>query len=46
MREAENRTCIITLRLSDLKSPASLTSFLRRHELTKENVSIENEDNY
>ena len=33
------RTCMITLRLSDLKSQASLSLLLRHHELTNENVS-------
>ena len=32
-------TSIITLRLSDCKSHASLTLFIRHHELTNENVS-------
>ena len=36
---AVNRTSIITLRLSDCKSQASLTLFIRHHELTNENVS-------
>ena len=34
-----NRTCMIMLRLSDLKSQASLSLFLRHHELITENVS-------
>ena len=42
MAAAENRTCIITLRLSDLRSQASLRLFLRHQELTNE--PIENED--
>ena len=33
------RTCIITLRLSDFKSQKSLTLLLRHYELTNENVS-------
>ena len=37
--EAGNRTCIITLRLSDFKSQTSLTLLLRHYELTSENVS-------
>ena len=42
---AVNRTSIITLRLSDCKSQASLTLFIRHHELTNENVSyFENEE--
>ena len=36
---AGNRTCIITLRLSDFKSQTSLTLLLRHYELTNENVS-------
>ena len=36
---AGNRTCRITLRLSDFKSQTSLTSLLRHYELTNENVS-------
>ena len=36
---AENRKCIITLRLSDFKSQTSLTLLLRHYELTNENVS-------
>ena len=36
---AGNRTCIITLRLSDFKSQTSLTILLRHYELTNENVS-------
>ena len=40
MAEEENRTCIvITLRLSDEKSHAILTLFLRNHELTTKSVS-------
>ena len=31
--------CVITLQLSDFKSQASLSLFLRRHELTNNNVS-------
>ena len=34
-----NRTCIIMLRLSDFKSQASLSLFLRHYELINENVS-------
>ena len=37
--EAGNRTCIITLRLSDFKSQTSFTLLLRHYELTNENVS-------
>ena len=33
------RTCIITLRLSDFKPQKSLTLLLRHYELTNENVS-------
>ena len=36
---AGNRTCIITLRLSDFKSQTTLTLLLRHYELTNENVS-------
>ena len=36
---AVNRTSIITFRLSECKSQASLTIFIRHHELTNENVS-------
>ena len=36
---AGNRTCKITLRLSDFKSQASFSLFLRHHELTNEKVS-------
>ena len=36
---AGNRTCIITLRLSDFKSETSLTLLLRHYELTNENFS-------
>ena len=36
---AGNRTCIITLRLSDFKSQTSLTLLLRHYELTNENLS-------
>ena len=36
---AGNRTCIITIRLSDFKSQASLTLLLRHYELRNENVS-------
>ena len=36
---AGNRTCIITLRLSDFKPQTSLTLLLRHYELTNENVS-------
>ena len=36
---AANRTCIITLRLSDFKSETSLTLLLRHYELTNENFS-------
>ena len=36
---AGNRTCIITLRLSDFKSQTSLTVLLRHYELTNESVS-------
>ena len=39
MSAAENRTCIFTLRLSDLRSRASLSLFLRHHEETNTNVS-------
>ena len=39
MTAAENRTCITTLRLSDNKLLVSLSSFLRHHELTDDNVS-------
>ena len=39
MTAAENRTCITTLRLSDYKLLVSLSSFLRHHELTDDNVS-------
>jgi len=39
MTAAKNRTCIITLRLSDFKSQTSLIEFVRHHELTNENVS-------
>ena len=39
MTAAENKTCIITLRLSDFKSQVSLTLFLRHHELTDANFS-------
>ena len=34
-----NRTCIIMSRLSDFKSQASLSLFLRHHELITENIS-------
>ena len=36
---AGNRTCIITLRISDSESQTSLTLLLRHYELTNENVS-------
>ena len=36
---AGNRSCIITLRLSDFKSQTSLTLLLRHYELSNENVS-------
>ena len=36
---AGNRTCIITLRLSDFKSQTSLTLLLRHYELTNESFS-------
>ena len=36
---AGNRTCIITLRLSDFKSETSLTLLLRHYELTNENYT-------
>ena len=39
MSGAENRTCIFTLRLSDLRSRASLSFFLRHREETNTNVS-------
>ena len=35
---AGNRTCIITLRLSDFRSQTSLTLLFRNYELTSENV--------
>ena len=35
---AGNRTCIISLRLTDFKSQTSLTLLLRHYELTDENV--------
>ena len=35
---AGNRTCVITLRLSDFRSQTSLTLLLRNYELTSENV--------
>ena len=38
MTAAENRTCIITLPLSECKSQASLSLFLKHHELTSQNV--------
>ena len=38
-KAARNRSCIITLRLSDFKSQTSLTLLLRHYELTNENVS-------
>ena len=34
-----NRTCIITIRLSDFKSQTSLTLLRRHYELSNENVS-------
>ena len=39
MTAAENRTCIITLPLSDFKSQACLTLSHRQYEITNENVS-------
>ena len=39
MTAAGNRKCIITLRLSDLKSQTSSTLLLRQYELTNKNVS-------
>ena len=43
MTAAKNITCIITLRLSNFKSQASLIEFVRHHELTNENVSSSNQ---
>ena len=40
MTAAENRTCIITLPLSECKSQASLSLFLKHHELTSQNVFL------
>ena len=37
---AGNRTCIITLRLSDFKPQTSLTLLLRHYELTNENLKV------